>query len=184
MADNSDNTSLPPEKTESTSSLATLHSDIIHAHILTRLDGATLASAASVSSLMHRLCTQDDLWREISTATWPSLQNPIARHVISAIPGGYRSIFSDAFPSLHNSSFRRHRPPPPTPELISAVDMYYQGKPVFSRVIRTETQKNWFFASPLWIDALQHKEVVIINKTCYATKFSYQNCFLIINMPR
>ncbi|RDY01086.1 F-box protein, partial [Mucuna pruriens] len=150
----------PPDKTPNTSSLTTLHPDIIHTHILTRLDGATLASAASVSSLMHRLCTQEDLWRQICTATWPSLLDPTARHVISTIPGGHRSIFSDAFPSLHHSSLRPHRPHPPPPELISAVDIYYQGKPVFSRVKRTKTQKNWFLTSPLWVDALEPKELI------------------------
>nr|KYP68700.1 F-box protein At2g27310 family [Cajanus cajan] len=109
---------------------------------------------------MHRLCTEDDLWRHICTATWPSLQDPSARHVISTIPGGYRSIFSDAFPSLHHFSLRPHRPPPPPPELISAVDIYYQGKPVFSRVKRTQTQKNWFLSSPLWLDALEPNELI------------------------
>ncbi|TKY67043.1 F-box protein [Spatholobus suberectus] len=160
----------PPDKTENTASsssssssscLTTLHPDIIHTHILKRLDGATLASAASVSSLMHRLCTEEDLWREICTATWPSLRDPIARHVISTIPGGHRSIFSDAYPSLHHFSLRPHRrPPPPPPELISAVDIYYQGKPVFSRVKRTETHKNWFLTSPLWVDALEPNELI------------------------
>ncbi|KAL2328440.1 hypothetical protein Fmac_021867 [Flemingia macrophylla] len=147
---------------ETSLSLATLHPDIIHTHILTRLDGATLATAASVSSLMHRLCTQDDLWRHICTATWPSLQDPAARHVISTLPAAHRSIFSDAFPSLHHLSLptRLPPPPPPPPELISAVDIYYQGNPLFSRVKRTPTQTNWFLSSPLWLDALEPNELI------------------------
>ncbi|CAJ1979121.1 unnamed protein product [Sphenostylis stenocarpa] len=155
-----DTTSPPPDKTQNTSILATLHPDIIHAHILTRLDGATLASAASVSSLMHRLCTQEDLWRQICTATWPSLHDPIARRVISTFPGGHRSIYSDAFPSLHNFSLHSHRSPPPPQELIFAVDIYYQGRPVFSRVKLVETQKKWFLSSPLWVDALEPNEMI------------------------
>jgi len=155
-----DTTSPPSEKTPNASILAALHPDIIHAHILTRLDATTLASAASVSSLMHRLCTQEDLWRQICTATWPSLRDPIARRVISTIPGGHRSIYSDAFPSLHHLSLHSRLPPPPPPEeLISAVDIYFQGRPLFSRVKRIETQQNWFLSSPLWVDALEPNEV-------------------------
>ncbi|XP_027348717.1 F-box protein At2g27310-like [Abrus precatorius] len=149
----------PPHPT-STTTITTLHSDIIHTHILTRLDGATLASAASVSTLMNRLCTENSLWRNICTSTWPSLVDPTATHVISTFPGAYRSIFSDAFPSLHYFSPRPHRPSPPPSELISAIDIYYKGKPVFSRVRCTETQKNWFLLSPLWVDALEPEEVV------------------------
>ncbi|XP_027909471.1 F-box protein At2g27310-like isoform X1 [Vigna unguiculata] len=156
-----DTTSPPSETTQNTSIFAALHPDIIHAHILTRLDAATLASAASVSSLMHRLCTQEDLWRQICTATWPSLRDPIARRVISTIPGGHRSIYSDAFPSLHHFSLHpRRTPPPPPEELISAVDIYFQGRPVFSRVKRIETQKDWFLSSPLWVDALEPNEMI------------------------
>ncbi|KAK7342020.1 hypothetical protein VNO80_24961 [Phaseolus coccineus] len=155
-----DTTSPPSESTQNTSILATLHPDIIHAHILTRLDAATLASAASVSSLMHRLCTQEDLWRQICTATWPSLHDPVARRVISTIPGGHRSIYSDAFPSLHHLSLHSRLPPPPPEELISAVDIYYLGRPVFSRVKRIETQKNSFLSSPLWVEALEPNEMI------------------------
>ncbi|KAK7263427.1 hypothetical protein RJT34_31017 [Clitoria ternatea] len=142
---------------------ATLHPDIIHTHILTRLDGATLASFASASSLTHRLCTQQQLWRRICIATWPSLLNPTASHVISTLPNTHRSLFSDAFPSLHHFSFlpRGPSPPsPPPPELISAVDVYYKGIPVLSRVKRTDTQKNWFLPSQFWVDALEPNEVV------------------------
>ncbi|KAK7404856.1 hypothetical protein VNO78_05866 [Psophocarpus tetragonolobus] len=153
-----DTTSTPSD--EDTSSLTTLHPDIIHAHILTRLDGPTLASTASVSSLLHRLCTQEDLWSQICTATWPSLQEPTARYLISTIPNAHRSIFSDAFPSLRHSSLQTHRPTPPPEELFSAVDIYYQGKPVFSRVKRTQTQNNWFLTSPLWLDALEPNELI------------------------
>ncbi|KAJ1440724.1 F-box-like domain superfamily [Sesbania bispinosa] len=144
----------------SVSSITTVHPDIIHNHILTRLDPATLATASSVSSHLRRLCTDEDLWRNISTATWPSLMDPIASHVISTFPAGHRSIFSDAFPSLHHSASYSDHPHPPPPELISAVDLYYQGKPIFSRVQRTETKKNWFLSSPLWVEMLEHDELV------------------------
>ncbi|XP_061343814.1 F-box protein At2g27310-like [Gastrolobium bilobum] len=145
------------------SSITTVHSDIIQTHILTRLDAATLASTASVSSHLRHLCTDEDLWRDICIVTWPSLLNPIAGQVISTFSGGHRSIFSDAFPSLHyfsSHSKHPHRPSPPPSELISAVDIYYQGKSVFSRVQRTETQKNWFLSSPLWLNVVEPNELV------------------------
>ncbi|MED6115794.1 hypothetical protein PIB30_094126 [Stylosanthes scabra] len=91
----------------------------------------------------------------------PSLTHPLAAQAISTLPNQYHSIFPDSFPSLHplphqNSSL----PPLPSPELISAVDIYYKGKPIFSRVHRTETQKGWFLCSPLWIDILEPNETV------------------------
>ncbi|XP_057455949.1 F-box protein At2g27310-like [Lotus japonicus] len=144
--------------------ITAVHPDIILAHILTRLDPATLATAASASSHLRRLCADEDLWQKICTATWPSLTDPTASHVISTFPAGHRSIFSDAFPSLHHnhspSQPHRRLPSPPPPELISAVDIYYNGEPMFSRVHRTETEKNWFLTSPLCVEMLEPNEVV------------------------
>ncbi|MED6169194.1 hypothetical protein PIB30_019307 [Stylosanthes scabra] len=145
--------------------ITTLHSDIINSHILARLDGPTLASASASSSHLRRLCTQHYLWTTISTSTWPSLTHPLAAQAISTLPNQYRSIFSDSFPSLHplphqNNNQNSSPPPLPSPELISAVDIYYKGKPIFSRVHRTETQKGWFLCSPLWIDILEPNETV------------------------
>ncbi|KAL1298820.1 hypothetical protein HN51_043111 [Arachis hypogaea] len=142
--------------------ITTLHSDIINSHILTRLDGPTLASAAASSSHLRRLCTQHHLWTTICASTWPSLTHPLAAHLISTLPNQHRSIFSDSFPSLHPSALHNNQnpPPSPSPELISAVDIYYNGQPVFSRVHRTETQKGWFLCSPLWIDILEPNETV------------------------
>ncbi|TKY48667.1 F-box protein [Spatholobus suberectus] len=154
----------PMDTTPSSSDITTVHPDIIQSHILTRLDGAALASAASATSHLRRLCTEHHLWLNICAATWPSLTEPLAAVLIATFPAGHRSIFSDSFPSLHYS------PPPdpsphPTPpetaaELVSAVDLFYKGKPVFSRVIRTETGKGWFLCSPLWVDLLDPNEVV------------------------
>ncbi|KAK7272242.1 hypothetical protein RJT34_28721 [Clitoria ternatea] len=146
----------------SSSDITTVHPDIIQSHILNRLDGPTLASAASTVSHLRRLCTENHLWHKISTATWPSLTDPLASALIATFPAAHRSIFSDSFPSLHYSSSPDHHstPFPPPEELVSAVDLYYKGKPVFSRVIRTETQKGWFLSSPLWVDLLEPYELV------------------------
>ncbi|KAE9585642.1 hypothetical protein Lal_00010273 [Lupinus albus] len=138
--------------------ITTLHPDIINSHILTRLDAQTLSSAAASSSYLHRLCTQNNhLWQTITTNTWPSLNNPVVSALISTFPAAHFSIFSDSFPS---PSIHPHRPIPIPSELISAVDIYYEGKPVFSRVLRTDTNKVWFHCSPLWIEILRHDEVV------------------------
>ncbi|XP_057453115.1 F-box protein At2g27310-like [Lotus japonicus] len=138
--------------------ITAVHPDIILTHILTRLDGATLATTASTSSHLRLLCADEDLWQKICAATWPSLTDPTTSHVISTFPAGHRSIFYDAFPSLHHNSPSdpyRLPPPPPPPELISAVDIYYNGEPMFSRVHRTETEKNWFLTSPFCVEMLE-----------------------------
>ncbi|CAL5212307.1 unnamed protein product [Lathyrus oleraceus] len=164
--------STPPEaKTESmmaassssssTSSIITMHHDIIHTHILTRLDAAALATTASTCSHLRDLCIDDSLWRKICTATWPSLVDPTTCHIISTFPNRHRSLFSDAFPALHHFSCNSNRPSSPPPaEIISAVDIFYKGKPVFSRVRRTETTKNSFLSSPLWIEILEPNELI------------------------
>ncbi|KEH34429.1 putative F-box domain-containing protein [Medicago truncatula] len=125
-----------------------LDTDIIHTHILPRLDGTTLTVLSSVcSELRHMIChSNEDLWRNICTSTWPSLLlDPIVHNVISTFPGGYRSFFSDAFPSLHNhknnNSYRFY---PPTTELIHVVDVFVHGKPLFSRVLVEHLNTNNF----------------------------------------
>lgn len=107
---------------------------------------------------------ENDLWKKICTETWPSLLDPTTSHVISTFQNGHRSVFSDAFPTLHHlpsHSKSNHPPSPPPPEeLISAVDIHYRGKPVFSRVQRTVMKKNMFLTSPLHIEILEPNELV------------------------
>ncbi|XP_054817150.1 probable F-box protein At2g36090 [Prosopis cineraria] len=142
--------------------LTTLHPDLFHAHVLSRLDGPSLASASSASSLFRNLCLHDPLWRHICNSTWPSLSDPTLRPVISNFPAGHRSLFLDSFPVLHHCSRPDHldRSFAPAKEWISAVDIYYHDKPIFSRVHRTQTHTGWFECSPLWIDLLGPKESV------------------------
>ncbi|CAL0303998.1 unnamed protein product [Lupinus luteus] len=147
----------------STSTITAVHPDIIHTHILTRLDGATLSTAASVSTHLRHLCSGEDIWKNICTSTWPSLMDPTICHVISTFRYGHRSIFSDAYPSLHHYSPSppNHRRSSPFPEeLISAVDIYYKGNPIFSRVQRTETSENLFLTSPLCFEVLEPNEFI------------------------
>lgn len=115
-----------------------LHPDIIHTHILPRLDGTTLTVLSSVSSeFRHMISKNNELWKNICTSTWPYLHHWNLNQVISTFPCGYRSFFSDAFPSLHhhhNNSYNFQSQShcidlPPTKDLIYAIDLYLQGEP-------------------------------------------------------
>ncbi|KAJ7976164.1 F-box protein [Quillaja saponaria] len=112
--------------------ISAIHPEIIQTHILTLLDGPTLASAASTSSQLYSLSSQEDLWANICRSTWPSTDTPRLRRIISTF--------------AH--------------ELISAVDVYYKGKLVFSKVVETETLTGWFKCSPFRVDLLDPKDVV------------------------
>ncbi|KAM7502317.1 hypothetical protein LguiB_001221 [Lonicera macranthoides] len=167
--------------------ITAVHPDIIQTHILSRLDGPSLASASSSSPFLHALCTQEKLWAQLCTSTWASVGDPRVRHVISAFPSGHRSFFSDSFPALHHHHLPNHRRnwsrteralahfnlkninrgstpdphhQPPTTELISAVDIKYKEKFLFSKVTVTETVTDTFALTPLWLDLLDEKESV------------------------
>ena len=145
--------------------ISDVHQDVIKTHILTRLDGATLASASCASSHLHALSTEEQLWREICSSTWPSIDDPRVRHVISSFPGGYRSFFSDSFPLLrlhHRSPPKQHHHHnrPFLAEIISAVDVHYKESLIFSKVQENETKSDWFLCSPLRFDLLGQKESV------------------------
>jgi len=121
----------------STSIFSRLDRDIIHTHILPRLDGTTLTVLSSVcSKLRHMIChNNENLWRNIYTSKWPSLlKDPIVNNVISTFPGGYHSFFSDAFPSLHHLNNNSHCSYPPTIDLIHAFDIYIHGECLTSSV--------------------------------------------------
>ena len=147
----------------SATSISAVHSDILQTHILTRLDGPTLASAACTCSQLNTLSSQEALWTKICNSMWPSTNTPRIRHVISTFPNGPHSFFSDSFPLLTNSDHTNNSPQSHhdrTSELISAVDVYYKGNLVFSKVIETETVTGWFKCSPFRFDLLDPKDVV------------------------
>jgi len=113
-----------------------LDPDIIQTYILPRLDGATLMALSCVSSeLRHLTCNNEELWRNICTSMWPCLLHPTVSDIITTFPGGYRSFFSDAFPSIHyyNQSPRSYLP---TNKLIHAIDISLHGepKPLFTKI--------------------------------------------------
>uniref|UniRef100_A0A7N0RGK7 F-box protein n=1 Tax=Kalanchoe fedtschenkoi TaxID=63787 RepID=A0A7N0RGK7_KALFE len=156
---------------------AALHPDIIQTLILTRLDGPTLASTACASAHFNQLTSDEHLWRNISIATWPSITHPKLQSLISSFPHRHRSLYSDSFPLLTT----RPLAPPSTPaidrmaELVSAVDLFYRGRPVLTRVAETECDSGWFHGSPFRIDMLESKESVTIPITHPGSDEAFKN---------
>ncbi|KAK9153609.1 hypothetical protein Sjap_001089 [Stephania japonica] len=126
--------------------LSGVHGDVILTHILGRLDGPALASAACASSHLRSLSTQESLWSDICRATWPSTDHPRMQGLISTFPDGPRSFYSDAFPSIPYhppSSPPQTINPCPLELLVSAVDIHYKKQCIFSKVVETETTTIW-----------------------------------------
>ncbi|GJX44512.1 F-box protein-like protein [Tanacetum coccineum] len=140
--------------------IADIHQDIIQTHILTRLDGPTLAAARCTSSQLRSLCSDHKLWFNICSSYWPSTNDPLVTKIISSFTSGHRSFFSDSFSCpLHrvNTTYSLT----PTSQIISAVDLRYHNELVFSKVELTDTTaSDWFQSSPFRIDLLEPKEVV------------------------
>ncbi|KAG2309165.1 hypothetical protein Bca4012_081914 [Brassica carinata] len=134
-----------------TNSISTVHHDIIEAHILTRLDGPTLASVSCASSHLHKLASNEILWSELRRSTWPS--------TATFSDDDSRLFFSDAY-SVIDTAGPVSDPDRPFPELISAVDVHYRGELILSRVVKTETTTEWFRGSPLRIDLVDTKDTV------------------------
>ncbi|CAK9184692.1 unnamed protein product [Ilex paraguariensis] len=160
-------TTTNPTSTSDMASNATaitdVHPDIIRTHILTKLDGPSLASTSSASSHLQSLSSEDELWREVCNSTWPSTTDPLVSATISSFSSGHRSFFCDAFPTFRPFSRPSHpnrRPWPSVFDLISAVDVHYKNKLVFSQAHLTETVSLWFQCSLLRVDLLDYKETV------------------------
>ncbi|CAN4118802.1 unnamed protein product [Withania somnifera] len=94
----------PPITTAATSEngratgFSDLHPDIIEGHILTRLDGPTLASTSCSSTTLHHLSSVNHLWLRVCHATWPSTASPRVNHIIISFPeDSHRNFFSQSF---------------------------------------------------------------------------------------
>ncbi|XP_050216689.1 F-box protein At2g27310-like [Mercurialis annua] len=154
-----------PTTADQDETFSALNHDILQTHILTRLDGPTLASVSCASSDLHSLSSEDKLWQNICTSTWPSVNDPLISTLISTFPSGHRSFFSDSYPLLHHqrpscTNLEALFPTVTTTELVSAVDIYYQNVPIFSKVEKTEAVTGWFLNSPFRVDLLEPKEFV------------------------
>ncbi|XP_061355156.1 probable F-box protein At2g36090 [Gastrolobium bilobum] len=154
-------TTISTVKTNSITTISAVHPDIIQTHILTCLDGPSLASAASTCSQLHALSGKDHLWANICHSTWPSTITPRVRHVISTFPCASRSFFADSFPAATATAQNSHHANPDrTPELIFSVDLFHRRKLILSRVLETETESGWFRCSPFRVDLLDPKDTV------------------------
>ncbi|XP_022730183.1 F-box protein At2g27310-like [Durio zibethinus] len=143
----------------SNETISTVHPDIIQSHILTRLDGPSLASFACTSSQLHALSTEENLWQNICSSTWPSVNHPRVQEFISTFPSGHRSFFSDSFPFPDPQPLKLDVNSLTLPkELISAVDIFYQNKIIYSKVEEMETSSGWFLCSPFRVDLLDPKD--------------------------
>ncbi|KAI8573446.1 hypothetical protein RHMOL_Rhmol01G0278300 [Rhododendron molle] len=150
-----DDTPTTPAHGDATT-ISSVHPDILQTHILTRLDGPTLASAACASSQLHALSTQETLWQQICHRTWPSTADPRVRRLISSFPSGHRSFYSDSFQYLdgHRRSRPSRRPPPAY--IVSAVDIRYKNQLILSKVHVAETESDP--SLPFRVDLLGPKE--------------------------
>ncbi|MCH82286.1 F-box protein, partial [Trifolium medium] len=118
-----------------------------------RLQKLSFRSHLHLASNNHN---SKNLWQNICISTWPSLLATPAvpdfyfsglknfhSNVISTLPGGYRTFFSDAFPSIHSHDLNTINPPPPSPPLFIrfyyAVDVFLHGQPhPFSSLCATQ----------------------------------------------
>lgn len=140
-----------------------IHPDIIQSHILKRLDGPTLAATSCASAELLSLCSGDHLWKDICNSTWPSTSDHRVGGAISDFPSGHRSFYSNAFPApYHQSAEAPALLASDTPELISAVDIYYDGALVYSKVLVTEARSDWFLSTPFRLELLDKKETVAL----------------------
>lgn len=161
--------SSPPSATTSAASeegnaaaLTEIHRDIIETHILAKLDPQSLFTTSCVSSKLHEICIGENLWKHICKSIWPSTNNPIMADIISSFPSGHRSFFTDSFPTLHHNFFTDgHRK---TTELVSAVDIHYQNKPLFAKIVTSKTDSDAFLDAPFWIDLLENETVMLPGK--------------------
>ncbi|XP_040991786.1 F-box protein At2g27310-like [Juglans microcarpa x Juglans regia] len=143
--------------------ISSLHPEIIQTHILTLLDGPTLASAACASSQLHKLSNEDKLWRDICSTEWPSTEHPLVSLAISSFPAGHRSFYSDSFPAIDHRSQTKNTNRSSLPSvLLSAVDIHYKDELILSKVHETvtESETGWFLCSPFRVDLLDIKESV------------------------
>ncbi|KAK1432158.1 hypothetical protein QVD17_09050 [Tagetes erecta] len=152
-----------------TTSLDNIHSDVIQTQIFPRLDARSLSTVATISSYLHTLTSDQNLWSHICNYTWPSITDPRVHAIISTFPDGHRSFFNDSFPSLitqvnhHNSSccnLDKAIDHPCPSQLISAVDIRYQSNNVYSTVEFTDITTDHFLSSNLLIKLNQDVDAI------------------------
>ncbi|THG22373.1 hypothetical protein TEA_012593 [Camellia sinensis var. sinensis] len=93
------------------------------------------------------------------SATLPGPPPPLPSSATSSRPSPAAPVPSPPSPSLSSSPPTAAASSPP-PVLISAVDIHYKNKLIFTEVQETETLTGWFRCSPFRIDLLDTKDVI------------------------
>ncbi|KAK1354556.1 F-box domain containing protein [Heracleum sosnowskyi] len=149
-----------------------LHPEIIFTHILPRIDHSSLGSLALASKQVHALCNHESIWTSICNSKWQSTKHLFLQNAISSFPGGHRSFFYDSYPILefgnkcswyngHDTTLLQR------PELlISAVDIQYKNKNIYSKVDVINTSTKSFASSSFKVEALNLKEFVRLPVKC------------------
>ncbi|KAF0891878.1 hypothetical protein E2562_011277 [Oryza meyeriana var. granulata] len=131
-----------------------LHADVL-ACALRRLDGRSLAAASCATAGLRALAADPETWRALCLAEWPSLA--VQPRLLSVVPA--RRLFADAysFPCPDAGELGGGGLLPS--ELVSAVDVYYRGAPLLSRVVETPASSSWFLGSPFRVEAAECKKL-------------------------
>uniref|UniRef100_A0ACD5ZAM9 Uncharacterized protein n=1 Tax=Avena sativa TaxID=4498 RepID=A0ACD5ZAM9_AVESA len=140
-----------------TTTVEDLPADVL-ACALRCLDGPSLAAASCATSGLRALAADPDTWRALCLAQWPSLlETSILGSAAAVSP---QRLFADAFPFPADAAA-------PVPadqclpgDLISSIDVYHRGAPIFSRAVETSTSSSWFLTSPFRVDAVDCKSPV------------------------
>jgi hypothetical protein len=146
-----------------TTTVEDLPADVL-ACALRRLDGPSLAAASCATAGLRALASDPDTWRALCLAQWPSLHTHHSAILGSGAVSPQR-LFADAFPfpssdAVPVAAAADDQSLPLPGDLISAVDVYHKGTPIFSRVVETSTSSSWFLTSPFRVDAVDCKNPV------------------------
>ncbi|KAM3339906.1 putative F-box protein [Capsicum galapagoense] len=148
-----------------------LHPDIIQAHILTRLDGPSLASTSCSSTTLHQLSSVNHLWLRVCHSTWPSTTTPRVRHVISTFhDDSYRNFFSQSFsvPDIEDELIIQDRPESsanylmwaPHAVCVKICSCYYLGRKQWIQVNSTSARPRELISA---VDVHYRNEVIFSN---------------------
>ncbi|KAL8104608.1 F-box protein At3g44326-like [Apium graveolens] len=160
---------------EGSTKITDLHPEIMFTHVLTRMDHSSLASLALVSTQLHALCSNEIVWANICNSKWQSTKHLLLQNAISSFPVGHRSFFYDWYPILELGNKYKCSwficPDTTTvvqrPEhLISAVDIQYNNKNIYSKVDVINTSTESFASSSFKVEVLNPKEFVRLQVKC------------------
>lgn len=99
-----------------------------------RLDGRSLATAASVSRLWSQVASQEDLWKDLCLAKWPSLDSRAGVSVVNEA-GSYKQLYALRY-QAQRGRLGHVKPWLSMDDLIFLVDVTAAEEVVFSFIRR------------------------------------------------